>query len=55
MKATAIVRRIDDLSRLVIPIEIRRLQWIRTVDSIEIFADNEVQIILRKYDLLPGT
>ncbi|MFA9424116.1 MAG: AbrB/MazE/SpoVT family DNA-binding domain-containing protein [Sedimentibacter sp.] len=41
MEAIGIVRRIDILGRMVIPMEIRRLQGIRTGDSIEIFADNE--------------
>ena len=53
MKATGIVRRIDDLGRLVIPMEMRRLQGIKTGDSFEIFTDNEGHIILRKYDPLP--
>lgn len=49
MKATGIVRRIDDLGRIVIPKEIRRTLKIRESDPIEIFTDREGQIILRKY------
>jgi len=49
MKATGIVRRIDDLGRIVIPKEIRRTLHIRESDPIEIFTDREGQIMLRKY------
>mgnify|MGYP002528806529 CR=1 FL=1 len=49
MKATGIVRRIDDLGRIVIPKEIRRTLRIREADAIEIFTDGEGQIILKKY------
>ena len=49
MKATGIVRRIDDLGRIVIPKEIRRTLHIRESDPIEIFTDREGQIVLRKY------
>lgn len=49
MKATGIVRRIDDLGRIVIPKEIRRTLRIREADAIEIFTDAEGQIILKKY------
>lgn len=47
MKAIGIVRRIDDLGRVVIPMEMRKLKGIRTGDSIEIFTDNEGNIILK--------
>ncbi len=49
MKATGIVRRIDDLGRIVIPKEIRRTLRIRESDPLEIFTDREGQIILKKY------
>ena len=49
MKATGIVRRIDDLGRIVIPKEIRRVLHIKDSDPIEIFAGREGEIILRKY------
>ena len=49
MKATGIVRRIDDLGRVVIPKEIRRTQRIREGDPLEIFTDREGEIILKKY------
>lgn len=49
MKATGIVRRIDDLGRVVIPKEIRRTLRIREADPLEIFTDREGEIILKKY------
>lgn len=49
MKATGIVRRIDDLGRIVIPKEIRRTLHIRESDPVEIFTDREGQVILKKY------
>ncbi|ONI44756.1 stage V sporulation protein T [Candidatus Epulonipiscioides gigas] len=49
MKATGIVRRIDDLGRVVIPKEIRRTLRIREGDPLEIFTDNSGQVILKKY------
>lgn len=49
MKATGIVRRIDDLGRVVIPKEIRRTLRIREIDPLEIFTDREGEIILKKY------
>jgi len=49
MKATGIVRRIDDLGRVVIPKEIRRNMRIREGDPLEIFVDREGEIILKKY------
>ena len=49
MKATGIVRRIDDLGRVVIPKEIRRTLRIRESDPLEIFTDREGEIILNKY------
>ncbi|KAF1085828.1 Stage V sporulation protein T [Sporotomaculum syntrophicum] len=49
MKATGIVRRIDDLGRVVIPKEIRRTLRIREGDPLEIFVDREGEVILKKY------
>jgi AbrB family transcriptional regulator (stage V sporulation protein T) len=49
MKATGIVRRIDDLGRIVIPKEIRRTLRIREADPLEIYTDREGEIILKKY------
>ena len=49
MKATGVVRRIDDLGRIVIPKEIRRTLRIKEGDPIEIFTDKEGQVILKKY------
>lgn len=49
MKATGIVRRMDDLGRVVIPKEIRRNLGIRERDPLEIFVENGC-ICLRKYD-----
>jgi AbrB family transcriptional regulator, transcriptional pleiotropic regulator of transition state genes len=48
MKATGVVRRVDELGRIVLPIELRRIMDIDIKDSIEIFVDGE-QIILKKY------
>ena len=49
MKATGIVRRIDDLGRVVIPKEIRKTLRIREGDPLEIFTDREGEVILKKY------
>ena len=49
MKATGIVRRIDDLGRVVVPKEIRRTLRIREGDPLEIFTDRQGEIILKKY------
>lgn len=49
MKATGIVRRIDELGRVVIPKEIRRTLRIRESDPLEIYTDREGEIILKKY------
>ena len=48
MKATGIVRRIDDLGRVVIPKEIRRTLRLREGTPLEIFTDREGEIILKK-------
>ena len=50
MKATGIIRRIDDLGRIVIPKEIRRAKRIHENDPLEIFVDDEF-ILFRKYDI----
>ena len=49
MKATGIVRRIDDLGRVVIPKEIRRTLRIKEGTPLEIFTDREGEVILKKY------
>ena len=49
MKATGIVRRIDDLGRVVVPKEIRRILRIREGDPLEIFTGNSGEIVLKKY------
>jgi AbrB family transcriptional regulator (stage V sporulation protein T) len=51
VKATGIVRRIDDLGRVVIPKEIRRTLRIREGDPLEIFTDREGEVILKNYSL----
>lgn len=50
MKATGIVRRIDDLGRIVIPKELRRTLHIKADDPIEIFTADDGVIALRKYE-----
>ncbi len=49
MRATGIVRRIDDLGRVVVPKEIRRVLRIREGDPLEIFTDRDGEIVLKKY------
>lgn len=49
MKATGVVRKVDELGRVVIPIELRRTHGIEIKDSLEIFVDSE-RIILKKYE-----
>lgn len=51
MKATGIVRKVDDLGRIVIPMELRRTMNIAEADPIEVYVDGE-RIILKKYE--PG-
>lgn len=48
MKATGIVRKVDELGRIVLPIELRRTLNIEEKDSLEIYVDNN-SVILRKY------
>ena len=54
MKATGIVRRIDDLGRVVIPKEIRRTMRIREGDPLEIYTSRDGEAIFKKYSLLGG-
>ncbi|MBQ0037972.1 MAG: AbrB/MazE/SpoVT family DNA-binding domain-containing protein [Clostridiales bacterium] len=54
MKATGIVRRIDDLGRVVIPKEIRRTMRIREGDPLEIYTSREGEVIFKKYSLIGG-
>lgn len=49
MKSTGIVRKVDELGRVVIPIELRRTLDIEEKDALEIYVDND-RIILRKYE-----
>ena len=49
MKATGIVRRIDDLGRVVIPKEIRRTMRIREGDPLEIYTETDGSVVFRKY------
>ena len=52
MKATGIVRRIDDLGRIVIPKEIRKTFHIKESDPMEIFINGEGEIVLKKYSMM---
>ncbi|MBU5434021.1 stage V sporulation T C-terminal domain-containing protein [Pseudoflavonifractor sp. MSJ-37] len=54
MKATGIVRRIDDLGRIVIPKEIRRTMRIREGDPLEIYTNSDGGVIFKKYSLMGG-
>lgn len=57
MKSTGIVRKVDELGRVVLPIELRRNLDIQEKDALEIFVDNE-KIILKKYqpaDIFSGS
>ncbi len=49
MKSTGIVRKVDELGRIVLPIELRRTLEIQVKDSLEIFVEGE-QIVLKKYE-----
>lgn len=49
MKATGIVRKVDELGRVVVPIELRRMLDIEIKDPVEIFVDDDA-IVLRKYE-----
>lgn len=52
MKATGIIRRIDDLGRVVIPREIRRTLGIRDGDPLEIYTEKDGSVIFKKYSIL---
>ena len=52
MKATGIVRRVDDLGRIVIPKEIRRTLKIREGEPLEIFTDKDGSVIFKKYSAM---
>ena len=54
LKATGIVRRIDDLGRVVIPKEIRRTMRIREGDPLEIYTSRDGEVIFKKYSLMGG-
>jgi len=49
MKSTGIIRKVDELGRIVLPIEIRRTLDIEERDELEIFMDND-QIVLQKFE-----
>lgn len=49
MKSTGVVRKVDELGRIVIPIEIRRIQNIAVKDPLEIFVEGD-SIVLKKYE-----
>lgn len=51
MKATGIIRRVDDLGRVVIPKELRRTYGIREGDPLELFTEDGDLIVIRKYDI----
>lgn len=51
LKSTGVVRKVDELGRIVIPIELRRTMDIKEADALEIFVDGE-RIVLKKYQ--PG-
>ena len=52
MKATGIIRRIDELGRIVVPKEIRKNLRIKEVENLEIFIDENDNIVLKKYSLI---
>ena len=54
MRATGVIRRIDDLGRIVIPKEIRRSLRMREGDPLEIFTDRGGEVILKKYSIMAG-
>lgn len=55
MKATGIIRRIDDLGRVVIPQEIRRTLGIQKNDPLEFFVEDGSKLVLQKYDQFAPT
>ena len=52
MKSTGIVRKVDELGRIVLPIELRRTLDIAEKDALEIYVDNN-NIVLQKYFIIP--
>jgi len=54
LKATGIVRRIDDLGRIVVPKEIRRVLKIEENDPVEIYTNENGDIVIKKYSVLSG-
>lgn len=54
MRATGVVRRIDDLGRIVIPKEIRRTMRMKEGDPLEIFTNSNGEIMLKKYSMMDG-
>jgi len=52
MKATGVIRRIDELGRIVIPKEIRKNLRIRVGESLEVFVDNNENIVLKKFSVI---
>lgn len=48
MRATGVVRKVDELGRVVLPVELRRIMDIKEKDPLEIFTENDA-IVLRKY------
>ena len=50
MKATGIVRKVDELGRIVLPIELRRIMDIEVKDALEIYVDHDGHILLKKYE-----
>ena len=52
MKATGVVRRIDELGRIVIPKEIRKTLRIKEGENLEIFIDDKENVVLKKYSLM---
>lgn len=52
MKATGVIRRIDDLGRIVIPKEIRKNLRLRVGESLEIYIDKENNIVLKKFSVV---
>ena len=49
MKATGVVRRVDELGRVVLPCELRKVMHIKDRDSLEVFVDGD-RIVLKKYE-----
>lgn len=50
MKATGIVRRVDQLGRISVPMELRRMLYIENKDPLEVYVDDDDKIVLKKYE-----